>query len=511
MSRVLNIGCALIIVGGVLSEFHQDTDGSNSAEHMIGALSGARSCIDRSVAPGTGPEISGLRLGMSWPAVLANLRCSDQEVILSAWEDRSLPTGEANSPARAKWLVATIGNEPPCRYNRQRNAIRCEEPASDWHGVNEIVTTAFLGAEGQETLVAIWRTQFFRPDDVISPAAEVTALTREWGSPLWANGGPAGHSSQWIWARDAGGAVLTPEDITFLECTQPRRTLTVMHLMASDRCGMTIRAAEGPDSEARQSLPSLTVELTNPSELLSVVAPGPHDAITDHVDRDAPGASRLSAGRIETLNLKSHEPHPVSPFSSLPLPRSARQAAMRYETLSYPDDLQWVVLAFRMTGIPPALDEWRRTASVDRHSDSRPTATAVSLQTQHLAKLFASVEDVGKVRARLTSTLDAYDRARGGYRLLAFTTKNHFVFTAAGSTVTLLLENARDAEFVAMAHRTEEHSLSVDILLELTGASGGPGAFTIAGRIVEFSINPTPVISPLQSTHPPGPTSTPNG
>lgn len=200
-----------------------------------------------------GPDVLGVRLGMTHAEALATVRCAlgeDAPVKSEVrWFDRLDTNGIELGPQA---FTVQQGESKPCDY--QRNWQGCGFGNREWTHVDEVVTVATPGAPGHETAMVVWRSQNFREGGMPALQSVVDALVAKYGEPQhveqsdkrWSN------TSGWHelrWMRDRRGAPLADPNPLFRQCwtgAQPvRRTKGGdggTQVSWSDGCGLTIRA-----------------------------------------------------------------------------------------------------------------------------------------------------------------------------------------------------------------------------------------------------------------------------
>lgn len=203
-------------------------------------------CPDASGAAAAGPDIVGVRLGMTVDEALAAARCAlgeDARVkTAQRWLDR-LETYGVELGTQSFTLHK--GDHRPCNY--QREWQECDGDRK-WTHVDEVLVVATPGAPGKETARAIWRTQHFREGRMPAVQAVLDALVAKYGAPQWTEESdrPWSHSAGYRelrWVRDRRGAPLADPNPLFRQCDgaiHGRDEQT--SAMWRDGCGLTIRA-----------------------------------------------------------------------------------------------------------------------------------------------------------------------------------------------------------------------------------------------------------------------------
>lgn len=127
------------------------------------------------------------------------------------------------------------------------------------------------------------------------------------------------------------------------------------------------------------------------------------------------------------------------------------------QTLSQPDNLQMVLLGYRLRGQTPPLADW--AAGMANPVNEFQRSEAVSAEQQRLQGIYDGTADIGRLRFNVRAQLSAYDSSRGGYYLSAFQPGSSFSFTtdtvvmnggvrqSRKETVHLLVENEEELNF----------------------------------------------------------------
>lgn len=193
-----------------------------------------------------GPDIIGIRTGMSADEALATARCAlgeDAEVkAANRWLDR-LETYGVELGTQS--FTVRKGDHRPCDF--QREWQECEGGLK-WGHVDEIVTVATPGAPGSETALGVWRTQTFREGAMPPAQALLDALVSKYGPPQIVEdsdqprGYAAGHRDR-EWVFDRAGHPLAEANPMFREC----RGAVHAHKGDTnarwrDGCGLNVRA-----------------------------------------------------------------------------------------------------------------------------------------------------------------------------------------------------------------------------------------------------------------------------
>lgn len=173
-----------------------------------------------------GPDITGLKLGMTLDEALGTARCALGEDAVVKTENHWLkrPDGRYIDTYGIELGTQTFtvkkGDHQPCNFQREWQSC---EGAFKWEHVDEIVTVAVPGAPGKETAMAMWRTQNFREGQMPSAQSLLDALIAKYGEPQHVEnsdqqrGYTAGYR-ELRWVRDRSGSPLTDPNPLFRQC-----------------------------------------------------------------------------------------------------------------------------------------------------------------------------------------------------------------------------------------------------------------------------------------------------
>ncbi len=193
-----------------------------------------------------GPDIIGLRLGMTVDEALAAARCAlgaDAQVKTGdRWLDR-LDTHGVELGTQT--FTVRKGEHRPCDFRREWQEC---EGGLKWEHVDETVTVATPGAPGAESAQVIWRNQSFREDAMPPVQALLDALTAKYGQPQLVDSSDAarGYSAGYRdleWLYDRAGNPLTEANPMFGKCRGAVRAYRGdTRASWTDGCGLNIRA-----------------------------------------------------------------------------------------------------------------------------------------------------------------------------------------------------------------------------------------------------------------------------
>jgi hypothetical protein len=169
----------------------------------------------------SGPDIIGLRLGMTLPEAMATTRCSLGEEAVVTEENRWLDRLDTNGVALGtQFFTVEKGSYRPCNFASEWQECRGK---FKWEHTDEIVRVATPGVPGKETAMVVWRTQKFRDGQMPSVDATLEALAAKYGPPQVreSSDSPRGYSAgtrdlQWVY--DRSGNPLSEANPLFGRC-----------------------------------------------------------------------------------------------------------------------------------------------------------------------------------------------------------------------------------------------------------------------------------------------------
>jgi len=172
------------------------------------------------------------------------------------------------------------------------------------------------------------------------------------------------------------------------------------------------------------------------------------------------------------------------------------------QLLSHPDDLQMVMLGYRLRGLVPALAQWAEGQQAVRRANEFERATVLQGERERLQSIYDGTADVGRLRLNVNSQFSEYDGSRGGYYLTAFSPGSVFTFSAqpvsgAREQVRVQVDNEEELNFwpldaVAAQDVLREaggtRSVTLDSSFRITGVSQRSDGTTINVRLQRYAI-----------------------
>jgi hypothetical protein len=197
----------------------------------------------------TGPDIIGLKLGMSRDEALNVVRCHAKDAYIG-FEDRWFEPSSFNmhqTKLEKQVFLAQTGETSDCNYSSFEGMQRCGAGGRQWDHVSEKIKVATPGVPGGETVVGVWRTQTFKEGETPAVDTVIAALTQKYG-PFQRRTVKHVNNNIWsdrielAWIRDADGAPLAEADPALGQCSGNVRARVDDGQVWRDGCGMSIAA-----------------------------------------------------------------------------------------------------------------------------------------------------------------------------------------------------------------------------------------------------------------------------
>ena len=174
------------------------------------------------------------------------------------------------------------------------------------------------------------------------------------------------------------------------------------------------------------------------------------------------------------------------------------------KTLSYPDNLQMVMLGYRLTGQEPPVQDWAASEYAIKNADEFSRDAKLKTEIARLHAVYQSASDIGIVTLKTDSNFGEYDSAAGGFYLMALAPGTFFTFQADEmprdaniGAVELHIDNSDQAqlwpmtpdEAKALLQKTR-NSRSVDLVLTIALERGEQrsAGMAIYGTIKDITI-----------------------
>ena len=169
----------------------------------------------------TGPDMTGVRLGMTLDEALATVRCNLGEDAVVTTETRWLDNLDTyGTELDVQLFTVQKGEHRPCDLAREWQDCRGGEK---WEHVDEIVSVGTPGAPGEDTAWVVWRTQNFRPGQMPAAQAVLDALVAKYGPPQRTEAadedyGYIGGRRDLQWVLDPAGQPMSEANPLFYRC-----------------------------------------------------------------------------------------------------------------------------------------------------------------------------------------------------------------------------------------------------------------------------------------------------
>lgn len=152
---------------------------------------------------------------------------------------------------------------------------------------------------------------------------------------------------------------------------------------------------------------------------------------------DAPASTAPAGGGAVPGQAAGPQPAAPGGVAAAPGPSTAGAGAATAaggvagrRELAHPEDLQMVMLAYRLEGRQPPFAEWAAAQPGVRMANEFERADVLRAEEERLRAVYDGTEGVGLLRLNVRAALSEYDGGRGGYYLTAFTPGSVLTFTA---------------------------------------------------------------------------------
>lgn len=172
------------------------------------------------------------------------------------------------------------------------------------------------------------------------------------------------------------------------------------------------------------------------------------------------------------------------------------------QLLSHPDDLQMVMLGYRLRGLVPPLAQWAEGQQTVRRANEFERAAVLQAERERLQSIYDGTAGVGRLRLEVRSQFSEYDGNRGGYYLTAFAPGSVFTFSTqpvsgTREQVSVQVDNEEELNFWPLdAAAAQEvlrasngtRSVTLDSSFRITGVTQRSGSTTITVRLQRYAI-----------------------
>ncbi|MFC6185770.1 hypothetical protein [Pseudoxanthomonas japonensis] len=171
--------------------------------------------------------------------------------------------------------------------------------------------------------------------------------------------------------------------------------------------------------------------------------------------------------------------------------------------LDHPDDLQMLMLAYRLEGREPPIATWAGQQSRVAYADEFQRPALLQDEQGRLQAIYDGTAEVGRLRMNVRAHFGEYDSARGGYYLDAFMPGSVFHFTAQPSPseraqrISLQVDNPEELNFWPLDAAAAQDVLTrngglrdvvLDSRLRITGINRRSEGPVITARLEGYAI-----------------------
>ncbi|WP_202844334.1 hypothetical protein [Luteimonas saliphila] len=200
----------------------------------------------------------------------------------------------------------------------------------------------------------------------------------------------------------------------------------------------------------------------------------------------SPTRSVADAGaRAAPASDQDHAGASVAPPSARTPAAPAAASGFGSRELAHPEDLQMLLLGYRLQGREPPLAEWAAAQYAVVRANEFERGKVREQEQARLQAVYDGTEGVGLLRLNVRANLSEYDASRGGYYLDAFTPGSVFRFSARAApppfreeTVSLRIDNPGELNFwpldpsaaqEVLARNNGQRNVALDSRLRITG------------------------------------------
>lgn len=182
---------------------------------------------------------------------------------------------------------------------------------------------------------------------------------------------------------------------------------------------------------------------------------------------------------------------------------AAAEARYGERQLDHPDDLQMLLLSYRLEGREPPIATWAGQQSRVVYADEFQRPALLQDEQGRLQAIHDGTADVGRLRLNVNARFGEYDSARGGYYLDAFMPGSVFHFNAQPSPVerqqrvSLQIDNPEELNFwpldaaaaqEVLTRNSGLRDVTLDSRLRITGINRRSDGPVITARLEGYSI-----------------------
>ncbi|MEX1147307.1 MAG: hypothetical protein WEB93_02895 [Sphingomonadales bacterium] len=165
-----------------------------------------------------GPDIIGIKLGMSRDEALNVVRCHTEDEAYINMEKRWLPNLRNHATELgAQTFTAQAGDTSECSFRSFNDMQKCGLGNRVWDHIDESIMVASPGMPGGETVVAVWRMQNFKDGQMPSAESIESALVKKYG-PYQFKEEQRNRFQRLYWAQDSQGNAYSEGHPLFRTC-----------------------------------------------------------------------------------------------------------------------------------------------------------------------------------------------------------------------------------------------------------------------------------------------------
>ena len=212
-------------------------------------------------------------------------------------------------------------------------------------------------------------------------------------------------------------------------------------------------------------------------------------------------AEPATHGAADAAPAKAGAPAPSRSAAS----EAGASAAVRFgeRQLDHPDNLQILMLAYRLEGRTPPINEWAAAQSRVVYADEFTRPALLKEEQERLQGIYDGTAEVGRLRMNVNARFGEYDATRGGYYLDAFMPGSAFDFSAQPSPstqaqhISLRVDNPEELNFWpldaaaaqdVLARNSGTRSVVLDSRFVITGISRRNEGRVITARLAGYVI-----------------------
>ncbi|TNJ33015.1 hypothetical protein [Arenimonas terrae] len=224
-----------------------------------------------------------------------------------------------------------------------------------------------------------------------------------------------------------------------------------------------------------------------------VAADNAGDAAAPVAGQDAPAATPAPAPR-------ANEGKAAAPAGTV----ATAAPVLGSRVLGHPDDLQMVMLGYRLQGRVPPLTEWAAEQPRVKYGNEFERADLLAQESARLQDIYDATADIGRLRLNVNARLSEYDAGRGGFYLNAYLPGSRFDFAVQPAPypvreerVTLAVDDRGELNFWSVEVATAQQALArndnlrevlLDSELQITGVSHRSEGVVIEVELLGYAI-----------------------